>query len=122
ICEAVGMSEEDVYDMYRLLALAHYDERYVIPTAHQEEAHSLEELVTECSLDYEGGPGMMGDSGPFGEGSGDQALPIAVESLRALRQRQTSDTIASPDDLDRRVTPLTSVGLASAGLYPRKKA
>ena len=55
--------------MYRLLALAKYDERYVIPPAHAEQAHSLEELATECALDYEGGPGM-GGSGPFGEGSG----------------------------------------------------
>ena len=56
---AVGMSEEDMYDMYRLLAIAKYDERYVIPAAHAEQAHSLEELATECSLDYEGGPGWV---------------------------------------------------------------
>ena len=30
-----------MYDMYRLLALAKYDERYVIPPAHAEQAHSL---------------------------------------------------------------------------------
>ena len=66
---AVGMDGEAVYDMYRLLAIAKYDERYVIPTAHAEQAHALEELATECSLDYEGGPGM-GGSGPFGESSG----------------------------------------------------
>ena len=46
---AVGMSEEEMYDMYRLLAIAKYDERYVIPPAHAEQAHSLEELATECS-------------------------------------------------------------------------
>jgi nitrate reductase beta subunit len=34
------------------------DERYVIPPAHAEQAHSLEELATECALDYDGGPGM----------------------------------------------------------------
>ncbi|MDH6522129.1 nitrate reductase beta subunit [Streptomyces sp. SAI-090] len=56
IPEAVGMDEEQMYDMYRLLALAKYDERYVIPPAHAEQAHKLEELATECSLDYEGGP------------------------------------------------------------------
>ena len=33
---AVGMSPEDVEDMYRLLAIAKYDERYVIPPAHTE--------------------------------------------------------------------------------------
>ncbi|TDC72300.1 nitrate reductase subunit beta, partial [Actinomadura sp. 7K507] len=57
---SVGMTGEDMYDMYRLLALAKYDERYVIPTAHAEQAHGLEELATDCSLNYEGGPGMGG--------------------------------------------------------------
>ena len=71
IPESVGMDGETLYDMFRLLAIAKYDERYVIPTAHAEQAHALEELATECSLDYEGGPGMMGESGPFGEGSGE---------------------------------------------------
>ena len=46
---AVGMSGEEMYDMYRLLAIAKYDERYVIPTAHAEQAHALEELATECA-------------------------------------------------------------------------
>ncbi|WP_110206580.1 nitrate reductase subunit beta [Nocardioides daejeonensis] len=91
---AVGMSEEAMYDMYRLLALAKYDERYVIPKAHVEQAHALEELATECSLDYDGGPGM-GGSGPFGEGSGAQAVPIAVENFAVLQARQTSDDVQS---------------------------
>ena len=92
---AVGMSEEDMYDMYRLLAIAKYDERYVIPPAHAEQAHSLEELATECSLDYEGGPGM-GGSGPFGEGSG-SPIPIAVENFQMLRDRQTSETVGGAE-------------------------
>jgi nitrate reductase beta subunit len=85
------MSEEDLYDMYRLLALAKYDERYVIPPAHAEQAHALEESATECALDYEGGPGM-GGSGPFGEGSG-VPTPIAVENFQMLKDRQTSDRV-----------------------------
>ena len=114
----VGMTEEDMYDMYRLLALAKYDERYVIPPAHAEQAHSLEELATECSLDYDGGPGM-GGSGPFGEGSGNQALPIAVENFQALRTRQTSDTFAAPDDKAARINLLNWDGKGSPeGLFP----
>ena len=66
IAAAVGMTGQQIDDMYRLLAIAKYEERYVIPAAHAEDAHRLEELGTECSLDYEGGPGM-GGSGPFGE-------------------------------------------------------
>ena len=50
-----GMTEEEMYDMYRLLAIAKYDERYVIPPAHAEQAHALEELATECSVSEYGG-------------------------------------------------------------------
>jgi nitrate reductase beta subunit len=111
------MTEEDMYDMYRLLALAKYDERYVIPPAHAEQAHSLEELATECSLDYEGGPGM-GGSGPFGEGSG-APTPIAVENFQMLRNRQTSDSMASPDDKGARVNLLNWDGKGTPqGMFP----
>nr|AQT39331.1 NarH [Streptomyces sp.] len=117
IPEAVGMTGEQVYDMYRLLALAKYDERYVIPPAHAEQAHQLEELATECSLDYEGGPGM-GGSGPFGETSGG-AAPVAVENFHALRDRQTSDTPATPTDKATRVNLLNWDGNGSPpGLFP----
>jgi nitrate reductase beta subunit len=117
---AVGMTGEQTYDMYRLLALAKYDERYVIPPAHAEQAHSLEELATECSLDYEGGPGM-GGSGPFGEGSG-APTPIAVENFQMLRDRQTSGTIVDPADKERRVNLLNWDGRGRpAGLFPPAK-
>src|SRR6516162_5716013 len=100
---AVGMTPGDIEDMHRLLAIAKYDERYVIPPAHAElgdpagQAHQLEELA--CSLDYEGGPGM-GGSGPFGESSGGPP-PVAVENFHALRQRQTSDTFTGPGGASR---------------------
>jgi nitrate reductase / nitrite oxidoreductase, beta subunit len=116
---AVGMSEEDMYDMYRLLAIAKYDERYVIPPAHAEQAHSLEELATECSLDYDGGPGM-GGSGPFGEGSG-ALTPVAVENFQMLQDRQTSDTLAGPAGKASRVNLLNWDGKgAPSGLFPPK--
>jgi nitrate reductase beta subunit len=59
---SVGATSDDLADLYRLLAIAKYDERYVIPKAHAEEAGRLaaqhEQLF--CSLDTEGGPGMGG--------------------------------------------------------------
>ncbi|QQS02301.1 MAG: nitrate reductase subunit beta [Austwickia sp.] len=85
---SVGMGEEDMYEMFRLLALAKYDERYVIPTAHAEQAHSLEELATGCDVAaYDTAP-----RGVFGEGSG-ETTPIAVENFRMLQQRQTADAL-----------------------------
>ncbi|NUT49881.1 MAG: nitrate reductase subunit beta, partial [Saccharothrix sp.] len=120
IATKVGMTGAELYDLYRLLALAKYDERYVIPPAHAEQAHGLEELATECSLDYEGGPGM-GGSGPFGETSGGPS-PIAVENFRMLRDRQTSDTVAAPADKDSRVNLLNWDGKGKPdGLFPPRK-
>jgi len=117
IATAVGMTGEQVYDMYRLLAIAKYEERYVIPPAHAEQAHGLEELATECSLDYEGGPGM-GGSGPFGESSGGPT-PIAVENFHMLKDRQTSDTVAAPEDKAQRVNLLSWDGRGTPeGLFP----
>ncbi len=60
IARAVGMSGAEMEAMYRLLAIAKYEDRYVIPQAHVESANDLDELA--CSLDTDGGPGMGGPS------------------------------------------------------------
>ncbi len=49
IAEAVGMNVEQVYEMYRLLAIAKYEHRYVIPAAHPEQAAALEESLGGCA-------------------------------------------------------------------------
>ena len=121
LANAVGMTGAEMEDMYRLLAIAKYDERYVIPPAHAEQAHSLEELATECSLDLDGGPGM-GGSGPFGEGSGGP-VPIAVENFQMLKERQTSDTVAVVDSKRGRVNLLNWDGRGRPdGLFPKDAA
>jgi nitrate reductase beta subunit len=118
IPEAVGMTEEEMYDMYRLLAIAKYDERYVIPPAHAEQAHPLEETATECSVPEYGG----GNPEIFGEGSG-SLTPLAVENFQMLKDRQTSDTIAAPSDKRARVNLLNWDGKgAPPGLFPPKDA
>ena len=115
IPESVGMDGQSMYDMYRLMAIAKYSERYVIPTAHLEQAHDLEELG--CSLDFDGGPGMQ-DSAPFGEASG-RPVPVAVDTFHALRDRQSTDTIASGSSLHGRVNLLNWDGRgAPPGLFP----
>lgn len=115
---AVGMSEESLYEMYRLMAIAKYDERYVIPKAHVEQAHDLEEIG--CSLDFDEGPGMY-DSGPFGEASG-RPVPVAVENFHALKQRQSTDAPAGDEELRGRVNLLNWDGNgAPPGLFPPKR-
>jgi nitrate reductase beta subunit len=86
---SVGMSEETLYEMYRLLAIAKYEDRYVIPKAHAESAQNLEEMG--CSLDVAGVPGQFGQ-GPFGESSG-RPIPVAIETFHGLKDRQTSEVL-----------------------------
>jgi nitrate reductase beta subunit len=54
------MTVEDIEDMYRLLAIGKYDERYVIPKAHAELGRRLMQQQGTCGLDFEGGPGNCG--------------------------------------------------------------
>ena len=60
IAAAAGMTVTDVEDMYRLLAIGKYEDRYVIPKAHAELAGRLLEQQGACGLDFEGGPGTAG--------------------------------------------------------------
>ncbi|MFV0458928.1 MAG: nitrate reductase subunit beta, partial [Actinomycetales bacterium] len=111
---AVGMDEESMYDMFRLLALAKYSERYVIPTAHAEQAHALEELGTDCPVS----PYTATTQDRFGEGSG-ALTPVAVENLQLLKDRQTSDDIVGEAGTRGRVNLLNWDGRGRPdGLFP----
>ncbi len=90
LAATIGMSGTQIEEMYRLLAIAKYNDRYVIPKAHVEQAHNLEEMG--CSLDYDEGPGMF-ESGPFGEASG-RPQPVAVEIFNAAKLRRDAETAA----------------------------
>ncbi|NUO97619.1 MAG: nitrate reductase subunit beta, partial [Nonomuraea sp.] len=106
-----GLSEDEIKAMYRLLALAKYEERYVIPTAYGNVPGVVEEAG--CSLDYYGGPGMQA---PFGEASG-RPVPVSVENFHGLKDRQRSDEITHD-----RVNLLNWDGRGTpAGLFPRKR-
>ena len=116
IAASVEMTDGSMREMYRLMAIAKYNERYVIPKAHVEQAHELEELG--CSVDFDGGPY---ESGPFGEASG-RPSPVAVETFQALKQRQTSDSTVAADDLRGRVNLLNWDGSgAPEGLFPKSQ-
>jgi nitrate reductase / nitrite oxidoreductase, beta subunit len=57
---SVGMTVEDIEALYRLLAIARYEDRYVVPPAHTELAGRLLEQQGGCGLDFAGGPGHCG--------------------------------------------------------------
>jgi nitrate reductase beta subunit len=70
IAAAVGMEPAEIDHMFRLLAVAKYDERYVIPKTHRELGISPMARQGACGLDFAGGPGSCGElakaKDPFG--------------------------------------------------------
>jgi len=58
--EQLGLTEQDMNDMYRLLAIAKYDDRFVIPASHREEVADLYNEQGSCGLAFAGGPGACG--------------------------------------------------------------
>jgi nitrate reductase beta subunit len=83
IATAVGMTGQDIEDMYRLLAIAKYEDRYVIPQAHTELAGRLMEQQGTCGLDFEGGPGNCGAIG-YESGAESEAFMLTEEEPTQL--------------------------------------
>lgn len=58
--EEYGLTADQAEEMYRLLAIAKYKDRFVIPTSHKEHAADLLREQGSCGLDFAGGPGSCG--------------------------------------------------------------
>jgi nitrate reductase / nitrite oxidoreductase, beta subunit len=59
IASSVGRTARELDDLYRLLAIAKYDERYVIPIAHEEPARAA---VRGPSFEYTGPEGQVAET------------------------------------------------------------
>jgi nitrate reductase beta subunit len=60
VATRAGLEPAELERMYRLLAIANYEDRYVIPQAHAEQGAELMREQGTCGLDFEGGPGNCG--------------------------------------------------------------
>ena len=67
----VGMTRPMVEEMYRIMAIANYEERFVIPTTHRETAEDAYELRGGCGFTFGNGcaaggshRGRPGQGGP----------------------------------------------------------
>ncbi len=61
---SVGMETDELESLYRLLAIAKYEDRYVIPKAHTELGDRMMIQQGACGLDFDGGPGNCGIVAP----------------------------------------------------------
>ena len=117
IATAVGMTGQTIEELYRLLAIAKYEDRYVIPAAHVEAGRALDEIAG-CSLDYSGGPGM-GGTGSFGEVS---TTPASVETFQLTKQRAEADRYDQLPEGQGAIDLLTwSGGEPPPGMFPPRR-
>ena len=74
-----GLSDADAEDLFRLLAIARFEDRYVVPPAHAEEAGRLlaQHSLSGCSLEAEGGPGTGGFHMTKRDEKGRLHIPVA---------------------------------------------
>ena len=92
IPNAVGMSGDEMREMYRLLAIAKYEERYVIPVAHKEIAAHLDEAMPGCSVDFDAAADDLVTA--VGER---RVTPVAIESFHLTKQRAAAGTHSELD-------------------------
>ena len=64
--DQVGLSEAQVQEMYRFLAIADYEDRFVVPTTHREYAENAFDLKGGCGFTFGQGCGGASDVGLFG--------------------------------------------------------
>ncbi|MFP4537132.1 MAG: nitrate reductase subunit beta [Dichotomicrobium sp.] len=55
IAENVGMTGEMIEDMYKYMAIANYEDRFVIPTAHRETGDDIYKMRGECGFSFGNG-------------------------------------------------------------------
>jgi len=68
IAERVGLSGQQILDMYQLMAIANYEDRFVIPTSHREIDEDAYDLRGSCGFSFGNGcSDGMSDVGLFGK-------------------------------------------------------
>ena len=92
VLEEVGLTEEMVEDMYQTMAIANYEDRFVVPTAHREAAEDEDTygLRNGCGFTFGDGCNSNGVSKPSLFGGKDptrRGFPVKVEFKNGGEQR-----------------------------------
>ncbi|WP_030377819.1 MULTISPECIES: nitrate reductase subunit beta [unclassified Streptomyces] len=70
VLKAVGLTAGEARDLHRLLAVAKYQDRYVVPAAHKEDAAALTAMENRCPVESSGEP------------AGERKVMLGIPTLR----------------------------------------
>jgi nitrate reductase / nitrite oxidoreductase, beta subunit len=76
VLQQVGLSVADVEDMYRYMAIANYEDRFVIPTTHREYAENAYDLKGGCGISFGNGCSDGSSKTSLFGGKGRKLIPI----------------------------------------------
>ncbi|MGH8547411.1 MAG: nitrate reductase subunit beta [Methylococcales bacterium] len=83
VLEQVGLSQAQVEDMYRYLAIANYEDRFVIPTGHREEA--VEAFPERGGCGFSFGDGCGGSKTKVNIFGGSKTTTITVAEVKRYK-------------------------------------
>ena len=68
VAEQVGLTPAQILDMYQLMAIANYEDHFVIPTSHRETDENAEDLRGSCGFSFGNGcSGSVTETSLFGK-------------------------------------------------------
>ena len=79
VLEQAGLTVHEVEDMYRYLAIANYEDRFVIPTSHREYAENAFDLRGGCGFSF--GNGCSDGASETSLFGGSKARTIPIKSM-----------------------------------------
>ncbi len=89
VLESVGMNRAMVEEMYRVMAIADYEERFVIPTTHREASENAYELRGGSGISFGEGYAAGGLTGGASGAEGRRSLfNLPQAGQRNLRRRK----------------------------------
>ncbi len=67
VAEGVGLTSSQILEMYQLMAIANYEDRFVIPTSHRETDENAQDLRGSCGFSFGNGCSSgISEAGLFG--------------------------------------------------------
>jgi nitrate reductase beta subunit len=90
VLEQVGLTREQVEEMYRYMAIADYEDRFVIPTSHREQAADAYELQGACG--FTDGAGCSLFTPGEQQAGGESGAMVGAESRAERSWRSTAPT------------------------------